>query len=104
LKVYQLPVAVASIVSHASADCSTSTSAPRDQPFPRLWPIGGTERAPDAIRNAPLEHIVAFKEDADTQYKFDRFWQWALKLARSALPKHEFQDESTGSLPTTRIT
>jgi hypothetical protein len=33
LSVYQLPEAVASIVSHASVAYSTTPSAPRDQPF-----------------------------------------------------------------------
>jgi len=51
------------------------------------------KRLPMPSATLPLEDIVAFKKDTDTQYKFARFWQWTQKMAKGSMPKHELQDE-----------
>jgi hypothetical protein len=39
------------------------------------------KRFPAPAPDVPLEDLLAFKRDPETQYKFSNFWQWVRKMA-----------------------
>ena len=41
----------------------------------------------------PLEDIVAFKRDAETQYKFAKFWHWTSTVAQQTADRHTIAEE-----------
>jgi len=51
------------------------------------------KRLPTASEDLPLEDIIAFKRDPDTQYKFAKFWHWTQNLATGAANQHEVEEQ-----------
>jgi hypothetical protein len=48
---------------------------------------------PDPRPDLPLEDIVAFKRDRETQYKFEKLWSWMQKLAAGDSGVRELEEE-----------
>jgi hypothetical protein len=51
------------------------------------------KRFPTPSPDIPLEDFVAFKQDADTKYKFARFWDWTRKIAKGSLDQRDIEEE-----------
>jgi hypothetical protein len=51
------------------------------------------KRLPTPSEDLPLEDLVAFKRDPDTQYKFASFWHWTNKIAKGASRQHDLEEE-----------
>jgi hypothetical protein len=48
---------------------------------------------PDPRPDLPLEDIVAFKRDPETQYKFKKLWDWIRKFGEEQKDKYEMEEE-----------
>ena len=48
---------------------------------------------PDPRPDLPLEDIVSFKLDPETQYKFKKFWDWIRKFSDEKHDRHELEEE-----------
>ena len=51
------------------------------------------KRFPVPDGSVPLEDVLAFKRDSDTQRKFGLFWQWVRKSSASGQPAHVLEEE-----------
>ena len=51
------------------------------------------KRLPVPSGDLPLEEIVRFKQDEDTQFKFRKFWHWARKAATKVGGHREIEEE-----------
>ena len=51
------------------------------------------KRFPDPRPDLPLEDIVAFKRDAETQYKFAKLWNWMHRVAAGGNGARELEEE-----------
>ena len=51
------------------------------------------KRFPSPTSDLPLEDIVAFKRDSETQHKFDQFWAWTRRLSKQDVDTHELEEE-----------
>jgi hypothetical protein len=51
------------------------------------------KRFPAVTTDVPLQDIVAFKRDQDTQDKFARFWKWTRKISQQHTDAHELEEE-----------
>jgi hypothetical protein len=51
------------------------------------------KRLPAPSEPLPLQDILAFKRDPDTQYKFARFWHWTRTIAKKNLNASEIGEE-----------
>ncbi len=79
--------------------------------FPVVFPFGTVEAIPKQLAHThtvlsivvnhlpappddlPLEDLVAFKKDKDTQYKFARFWHWTQQMVAKDKTEHELVEE-----------
>jgi hypothetical protein len=51
------------------------------------------KRFPDPRPDLPLEDVVAFKRDPETQYKFAKLWHWMQKVATNSGGPRELEEE-----------
>lgn len=51
------------------------------------------EQFPDPRPDLPLEDIVSFKRDPETQYKYKKLWDWIRKFGDVNQNKHELEEE-----------
>jgi hypothetical protein len=51
------------------------------------------KRLPTPVEDLPLEDLVAFKRDPDTQYRFARFWHWTNKIGKGIFNQHDLEEE-----------
>jgi|GEM_PF-6223236 len=51
------------------------------------------KRLPTPSEDLPLEDLLAFKRDPDTQYKLAKFWHWTNKTAKGMSSQHELEEE-----------
>jgi hypothetical protein len=79
--------------------------------YPVVFPFGTIEDVPESLarihtvlsivlkrlpapsEKLPLEDLIGFKRDPDTQYKFARFWHWTQTISNSSSNKAEVQEE-----------
>ncbi len=48
---------------------------------------------PDPRPDLPLEDIVSFKQDPETQHKFKKLWDWIRKFGEVTQDRHELEEE-----------